>query len=151
MALVNDAVTLAVPLARRSEGFRERPYLDCAGVPTIGYGFTRYADGRRVTLADPPIELDAAIPRLVSLMQQSVLRALQLCPGADTAGRVAALADFLYNLGETRLAGSTLRRCVNAGRWELVPAEFRKWRIAGGKIARGLVLRREAEIALLNQ
>ena len=32
-------------LIRRWEGFRAAPYLDSAGVPTIGYGTIRYEDG----------------------------------------------------------------------------------------------------------
>ena len=47
----------------------------------------------------------------------------------------------------TNLKTSTLRRRVNEGRWGEVPAEFRKWNRGGGRLLRGLVLRREAEIA----
>ena len=40
---------------RKEEGERFKPYLCTAGVPTIGVGATTYPDGRKVTLADPPI------------------------------------------------------------------------------------------------
>ena len=49
-------LTLAEELCRRFEGFRSKPYLCPAGVPTIGYGSTLYSDGRRVTLDDPPMD-----------------------------------------------------------------------------------------------
>ena len=49
----------------------------------------------------------------------------------------------------TNLKNSTLRRRVNEGRWDEVPAEFRKWNRGGGRVLRGLVLRREAEVALI--
>ena len=42
-------------LIKRYEGFRAKPYLCPAGVPTIGYGVTVYPDGTKVTLQDPPI------------------------------------------------------------------------------------------------
>jgi lysozyme len=74
---------------------------------------------------------------------------LKLCPGADTPERLAALIDFAFNLGVGRLAASTLRKRVNAGRWADLPAEFRKWNRGGGLVLRGLVLRREAEVALI--
>jgi lysozyme len=61
----------------------------------------------------------------------------------------AILADFAYNLGATRLAGSTLRRKINAGDLQGARVELRKWVRAGGRILPGLVLRREAEAALL--
>jgi lysozyme len=37
------------------EGFKSKPYLCPAKIPTIGYGNTYYPDGTRVTLLDKPI------------------------------------------------------------------------------------------------
>lgn len=147
--MIDAALPLAVGLARHFESFRAAPYLDPIGIPTIGWGFTRYADGRVVTLLDRPIEPAAADSLLGTLMSDVLGSCVRLCPGADTPGRLAALADFTYNLGVGRLSASTLRRAVNSGAWGNVPAELRKWRLAGGRILPGLVLRREAEIALI--
>ncbi|MBI5270716.1 MAG: lysozyme [Burkholderiales bacterium] len=137
-------------LIRRFEGFRSRPYLCPAGVPTIGYGQTRYLDGRRVRLSDPPISQAAAERLLLLTVQRTYLPAVQrLCPGIDHPERLAAIIDFTFNLGSGALQASTLRRRINAGRWDDVPAELRKWVWAAGKRLRGLVLRREAEVALV--
>ncbi|MBK8677142.1 MAG: glycoside hydrolase family protein, partial [Cellvibrionales bacterium] len=57
--------------------------------------------------------------------------------------------DFAFNLGLGRLKASTLRRKINAGDWEAVPGELRKWTRGGNRVLRGLVARREAEILLL--
>ena len=46
------------------------------------------------------------------------------------------------------IKASTLRKRVNARRWVDVPTELRKWNKAGGRVLRGLTLRREAEAAL---
>lgn len=152
--LANDAIDLAVGLARRFEGFRAQAYLDPVGIPTIGYGFTRYLDGRRVALNDPIILPVAAAELLRTLMAQTASGVLPLighgAVATLTPGRLAALSDFAYNLGLARLQTSTLGRYARSGRWDLCPAELRKWRLGGGKILPGLVLRREAEIALLN-
>jgi lysozyme len=43
-------------IIRECEGFRSKPYRCPAGIPTIGYGSTRYADGRCVKLTDDPID-----------------------------------------------------------------------------------------------
>ena len=65
------------------------------------------------------------------------------------AERLAALIDFTFNLGASRPAGSTLRRRVNARDWAAVPAELRKWVRGGGRVLKGLKIRRGAEIALM--
>ena len=141
-----QALHIAASLCRRFEGCVLHPYLDCVGVPTIGYGSTRYEDGTAVTLSDPPITKQRAEDLLISDLKTNRLRqVVGLCPGADSPQRLAALIDFAYNLGTGALRASTLRRKVNAGDWDAVPAEFLKWNRAGGKVQRGLTLRRQAE------
>ena len=44
---MSGALDIAAALCREFEGFRAAPYLCPAGVPTVGYGATYYADGRR--------------------------------------------------------------------------------------------------------
>lgn len=73
---------------------------------------------------------------------------LALCPGV-TDERLGVLIDFAYNLGVGRLRTSTLRKRVNAERWDLVPAELRKWVLAAGRRLPGLVARRELEITYI--
>lgn len=147
---LEEAVEIACTLAARWEGFRSKPYLCPAGVPTIGFGFTRNMDGSRVTLNDPPMAREQAYKLLQHFMRTIYLPAtLKLCPGVETAGQLGALTDFAFNLGVGNLKNSTLRKRVNAGEWDRVPDEFRKWVRAGGRVLRGLVLRREAEISYL--
>lgn len=144
------AVQVAAALARRFEGLFLLPYLCPAGVPSIGYGATYYEDGRRVTLKDPAITRDRAEALLLWMVRTIYLPAvLRLCPSVDTPERLAALIDFAFNLGTGNLAASTLRKRVNASRWAEVPAEIRKWNRGGGRVLRGLTLRREAEASLI--
>lgn len=145
-------VEVACALAKRFEGFRSRPYLCPAGVPTIGYGATHYLDGRRVTLKDAAISQETAERLLVAQLERVYLPAvLRLCPGLVGAGapRIAAIVDFAFNLGAGRLSSSTLRRRINEDDWDAVPSELRKWVIGGGVVLRGLVVRREAECELI--
>ena len=145
-----DPIEIAAALCRRFEGFHGAPYLCPAGVPTIGYGATHYLDGRAVRLTDPPISREAAERLLLRQIERIYLPAvLRLCPGVAEPGRLAALIDFAFNLGDGRLRASTLRRRVNAGQWGAVPDELRKWVRGGGRVLPGLVRRREAEIALV--
>lgn len=141
---------VALALMRRFEGFYSKPYMCPAGVPTIGYGATYYVDGTRVTLTDPAITRERAEALLLWHVRTVYLPAvIKLCPGLDHPNRLAALIDFTYNLGGSALKGSTLRKRINAGDWEAVPGELRKWDKAGGRVLRGLTLRREAEAQLI--
>jgi lysozyme len=141
-----NAVERAAALCRRFEGLYLRPYICPAGVPTIGYGATFYEDGTRVALTDPPITRERAEALLQHQIRRQFLPAVaRLCPGADSEPRVAALIDFAFNLGEGNLRSSTLRRRVNAGEWDDVPAQLMRWNKAGGRVLRGLTLRRQAE------
>lgn len=144
------AVQVAASLARRFEGCRLRPYLCPAGIPTIGYGATYYQGGLRVTLTDHPITKDHANNLLLWQVRTIYLPAvLKLCPSIDTPERLAAIIDFTFNLGTGRLKTSTLRKRINAGRWDDVPDELRKWNRGGGRVLRGLTIRREAEARLI--
>lgn len=144
------ALELAAGLARRFEGLSLAPYLCPAGYPTIGYGARYYLDGTAVRLTDAPITRATAEVMLRDTLRRTVLPPVrQLCPGIDTPERLAALLDFTFNLGVGALRASTLRRRVNAGRWEEVPKELRKWVKGGGRVLKGLVTRREAEVQLL--
>ena len=145
-----DAVALAVALARRFEGLYLTPYLCPAGVATVGFGATHYEDGTPVRLTDAPITRERAEAMLLHMVRTTYLPAVaRMCVGADTPARAAALIDFAFNLGTGRLQASTLRKRVNAQDWEGARAELMKWTRAGGRVLRGLVLRRQAEGAML--
>jgi lysozyme len=59
-----------------------------------------------------------------------------------------ALVSWTYNLGPTNLNSSTMLKVLNAGEYEEVPAQIKRWNKAGGKVLEGLVRRREAEALL---
>lgn len=144
------AVKVAAELARRFEGLHLRPYLDPVNIPTIGYGATYYLDGRTVRLTDPPITKDEAETLLLDMVRRVYLPAvLKLCPQVRDPYKLAALIDFAFNLGAARLSASTLRRRVNEDNWGAACSELMKWVRGGGRVLRGLVLRREAERALI--
>lgn len=147
---MDPAKDLAADLCRRFEGLRLYPYLCPAGVPTIGYGSTRYPDGTPVTLNDPIISKQQAEVMLYLDLGRFLGGVVRACPGilTETPGRRAAILDFAYNLGVGRLQSSTLRRAVNARDWEWAAGELRKWVRGGGRVLPGLVLRREAEVQL---
>lgn len=135
-------------LIRRFEGLRLRPYLCPAEVPTIGYGHTGpdvRIDSPRITkaLAEAWLEEDAA---------KACRAAVALSPVLITdADRLAAVADFIYNLGAGRYKASTLRRRVQAEDWDGAAEQLGRWVWGGGKKLPGLVTRRAAEAVLLGR
>ena len=148
--LASRALDLAAPLVREFEGVKLRPYICPAGVPTIGAGCTRYPDGRKVALSDPPITRERADELLRDhLARECIPAVLRLCPKADTPQRVAALASFVFNLGAGALEGSTLRKRIAAGDWTAAKAELLRWTRASGVVLNGLLRRRQAEAAML--
>ena len=59
-----------------------------------------------------------------------------------------ALIAWTYNLGPTNLANSSLRKVLNKGAYDEVPAQMRRWNKSNGEVLNGLVRRREAESLL---
>jgi lysozyme len=143
---------LAASLCRQFEGYRAKPYLCPAGIPTIGYGSTYYSDGRKVDLNDPPMDEPTARALLmVELNHTYLLGVLRNCPGLITDERKCnAIVDFCYNLGIGRLQTSTLKRKINANDWEGAKEQLMLWTKGGGKVLPGLLKRRTAECALLD-
>jgi lysozyme len=143
---------LAAELCRRYEGYRAKPYLCPAGVATIGYGSTYYADKRKVALEDPPMDEPTARSLLMIELEHTYLPGvLRNCPGLITDVRKCnAIVDFCYNLGTGRLQTSTLKRKINANDWEGAKEQLMLWTKGGGKVLPGLLKRRTAECALLD-
>ena len=132
-------------LIKTFEGFRAKPYLCPAGIPTIGYGATYYPDGRRVTMQDRPVtEADATamLRSMLASYEAGVTRYVQV---PLTQGQYDALVSFAYNLGLAALKSSTLLRLLNARNYAGAAAQFARWNRAGGKVLPGLTRRREAE------
>lgn len=148
----NDPIKLVVSLCVLFEGLYLKPYLCPAGIPTIGIGSTRYENGVKVSLADPPITKERAYEMLMwELNHECVPRVLRLCENLPSwgPGGMAAILDFTYNLGLGNLQGSTLRKKIQANDKEGAKVELMKWVKGGGRVLPGLVKRRSAEAALI--
>jgi lysozyme len=143
---------LAAALCKQFEGYRGKPYLCPAGVPTIGYGSTYYGSGAKVALTDPPMsEPDATALLLQELAHTYLPAVLRHCPILLTDERKCnAIVDFAYNLGVGRLQTSTLKRKINAQDWGGAKEQLMLWTKGGGRVLPGLLKRRTAECQLLD-
>ena len=135
-------------ILRRHEGLRLKPYLCPAGVPTIGYGHT----GKDVSMsmgeitkerAEELLKLDANDAMRVALSSSPTLRSHPY--------KHMAIASFVFNLGIGRYNKSTLKKLIDAGKFEEASKEFERWVYAGGKKLNGLVKRREEERVLFDK
>ena len=142
---------IAASLCKQFEGFRGKPYLCPAGIPTIGYGSTYYSDGKKVTLNDLPISEPEAAQLLLHELQYTYLPGvLRNCPILLTDERKCnAIVDFAYNLGTGRLQTSTLKRKINEQDWDAAKEQLLLWNKGGGRVLPGLDKRRKAECQLL--
>ena len=130
-------------LIKRYEGFSPTIYICPAGYPTIGYGHVVLAHEReQFTAGITPTQATKLLRKDVRIAERAVLR---LISAPLTDGQFDALVSFTFNLGAGALQRSTLRRKVNRGEHESVPAELMKWVWAAGKRLPGLVRRRKAE------
>jgi lysozyme len=127
------------------EGFRSQPYRCSADVPSIGYGSTFCMDGRRVRMDMEPVTKDEAEDLLRWGVKNSERAVDKLIRVGLNSNEFSSLVSFVYNLGSGRLQSSTLRVKLNRGDRLGAADELPKWRRAGGRILRGLVLRRQAE------
>lgn len=130
------------------EGFKEAPYLDSKGIPTIGIGSTRYENGDAVTMNDSPISRDRAF-ELLSFHLAKDEDCINLAVKVNlTQGQFDALACFTYNVGEGNFLSSTLLKNVNVQNFTDAAEQFLRWDRAGGVEIPGLLRRRQAERSL---
>lgn len=131
-------------LIKHYEGFSPEIYICAGGYPTIGYGHVVRAH-EDFSGGINAAEAEALLRQDVRAAQTAVLRHIDV-PLSD--GQYDALVSFTFNLGAGALQRSTLRRTVNREVHAQVPPQLRRWVWAAGRKLRGLVRRREAEIAL---
>jgi lysozyme len=137
-----------VDLVMNFEGYSSTPYRCPAGVWTVGYGTTRYPEGHRVRGDDGSCTREQAEGWLLYELQKAECVVVRYIKRYLNANQRAALASFVYNLGSGAFRASTLRRKINTGDWEDVPYQFSRWNKAGGRVMKGLILRRAAEISM---
>lgn len=101
-------------LIKSEEGCVLHPYLDIAGIPTIGWGNTRYHNGDKVTMSDSPITQDQADLLLLKVVAGVAQEVDALIVDTINQNQMDSLVSFAYNVGTPSLKNSTLRKRVNA-------------------------------------
>ncbi len=136
----------ASALLKKWEGLRLEPYQDSAGHWTIGYGhkilktdpYAPYGPVAKITEA----EADTLLARDMQIARETVLRVTRV---PLSSSQLDALTSFVFNIGQTAFANSTLLSKLNAGDYAGAAGEFGRWIYAGGKEEGGLINRRTDE------
>jgi len=148
-----------IDLIKHFEGVKNRPYLCPALLWTIGVGSVLYpeqaklpmdsrksyplkAEHNRVWSDD---EIDKLFLTDVYRFERGVERYITV---SLTQSQFDCLVAFSFNLGLGTLQKSTLRQKLNRQDYEGAIESLLKYNKAGGKILKGLDLRRKAEAAL---
>jgi len=131
-----------IELIKKFEGCRTESYRCSANVPTIGYGHTAgVKDGDSCTQAEAESILAEDLVEFEDYVNDLVTVEL-------TPSQFDALVAFTFNLGPKNLGESTLLRLLNLEKYDEIPAQFKRWNRASGKVLDGLIRRREAESLL---
>jgi lysozyme len=140
---------ICIQFVAKWEGFSGQPYLDVVGIPTIGYGFTYYPDGRKVTMADTPLPRQVADEMLAKHLEKYWKEVGQMCRVPQNERQLSALTAFAYNVGLMALRNSTLLRNINSkAPLREIEKQFLRWNKAKGTEIQGLTNRRKDEYAL---
>lgn len=138
-AVAATGLLVTVP---EDEGTRYNAYRDIVGVWTICQGDTK-------NVAPGMVETKAGCQRRLEQQLLAHAKPVMACtPRLREAGRDYqrwAAVSLAYNIGTGAYCRSSVDRNFDAGNWRAGCDAFLRWNKAGGKVVRGLQLRRERE------
>ena len=132
-----------IELIKSFEGFYAKPYMCPANVATIGYGTTRYPNGKKVTLNDSPITEAVAIEYLKDSLIKFERDVDAFCRDDINQNQFDALVSFAYNTGPRGL--NKLFKKYDGTVGSLADGLTSGFNTSGGKVLPGLTRRRSVE------
>jgi lysozyme len=139
----------AIKLIKHHEGVRNRPYRCPAGLWTVGVGHL-IGDGKSLpeswNRTFSKEEIDALLIRDLNRFERGISKMLPNVPLRQC--EFDCLVSFAFNLGLGTFQRSTLRQALLRGDKKAAMESLVKYCRAGGKILRGLQIRRLDEKAL---
>lgn len=114
-----------VAMLRVSEGSRLKPYLDQAGIWTIGVGHVIRDGEEHLHQGITPEQEVELLLRDVEWAEEAV-RGLGL-PRPLEQHQFDALVSFCFNVGGRAFRGSTMVRKLREGDYDCVPTELMRW------------------------
>lgn len=136
-----DAFEELIASVKRFEGLKLKAYLCPARVWTIGYGETLGVKEGDVWT------IEKAESVLRKRVGQFMLATMRKCPMLflEPPERAAACTSLSYNIGVGAFGASSVSRHTGRGDFSKAAESFLLWNKAGGRVLRGLTLRRQYE------
>jgi lysozyme len=137
----------AVELIKKYEKFVDKTYLCSAGKKTIGYG----------TRLDyhPEIKKNVCItePKATELLKTDLNKMVTPVIKNNVKvklkqNQIDALYSLIYNIGMDKFVNSNLLKMLNIGKFKKMKKDWQEFQMADGKVLKGLVRRRQEELAL---
>lgn len=149
----------AIAMIKHHEGVRQKPYRCPAKLWTVGVGHVLYPEHGKLKVEERVnLPLRPEDERIFSMDEVNAILRTDLdrfergvekfCPVPLTQGMFDSLVSFAFNCGLGTLQRSTLRQKLLRGDKEGAADEFLKYSMAGGKVLKGLLNRRNDERAL---
>jgi lysozyme len=141
------------------EGLVTHEYLDSGGAPTIGIGHLLTRSERtsgKIVIQGQALDYRNGLTeqQCLDLLDQDLVGAEKAVNETVTVplnqNQFDALVGFTFNVGTGAFCSSTLLKLLNQKQYDQVPMQLRRWIMDNGHVVRGLINRREKEIALWN-
>ena len=126
------------------EGLRLEKYKDSAGLWTIGVGHL-IKEGEEFPDKITPGQAMLILDEDLDIAEDTVNKYVKVDINQN---QFDALVSLVFNIGGGSFRRSTLLKKINSYEWLEVPAQFIKWRKAGGKVIKGLIRRRLSEASM---
>lgn len=142
LAIAAVVVAAAMPVVAKWEGLRTAPYWDIVGVRTVCYGETRGIEERIYTKAECDHMLSGALEEFYAKVDP--------CMPDDVPAKAAGMfLSLAYNVGPGAFCKSkSLQSAFARQDYAAACQAIKLFNRAGGKVVRGLTLRREEEARL---
>lgn len=133
-------------LIKEFESFSEIAYLCPAGYWTYGFGSRYKADGTPVKQGDS-ISKQGAEALLNDYLIKNVYPLFKQIPYKITRNQEDAICSLIFNVGKNSFINSKLFKAIKEKDYENIVRQW-DWFRCGGKVSKGLIRRRVAELAL---
>lgn len=121
------------------EGYSDKAYQDVVGIWTIGFGTTK--DVKPADKIDPVKALQRKAEDIVKF--EGAIKQCVTVPLHQH--EYDAYVSLAYNIGPGAFCNSTLVKRLNQQDYAGACKEILRWNRAGGRVVKGLAVRREAE------
>lgn len=135
-------------LIRKHESQVGVVYKDPVGHLTAGIGHKLTPAEKKVYRRGQPVPEQQIQGWFTQNIQEAENAILEMVSRPLNRNQFDALVSLVYNIGRGNFAKSQLRRDLNAGNYQAAAKSFGTWRKAGGRVLRGLEIRRKEEAEL---